>query len=209
MSCPRSVDAWMFRDCTMHLEHAEDLSAGTRLGHRLVGNNVEANGLGERSEIGRKQNGKRSERQLRQGNGSRNQRWKRKSRDEAYNVPALANSDDVTLLNANEGGRKVSREILVALLETVVLSNVVEVISADNDSALHLVGDNDTTEDATADVNVTGEGALLIDVGALDSGLRGLVAKTDVTPVANTASLGGLREEKRKKVRGSDSVQSA
>jgi hypothetical protein len=129
--------------------------------------------------------------------------WKKRGK----NTPALANSNDITFLNTDEGGRQVGREVLVTLLETVVLSNVVEVISADNDGTLHLVGNDDTTEDATADGNVTGERALLIDVGTLDGGLRGLVAKTDVTPVANTTGLGGLRKETNEKQRISKRAQ--
>ena len=51
---------------------------------------------------------------------------------------ALANSHDITLLNTGESGRAVSGDVLVSLLESVVLLDVVEVISSDNDGSLHL-----------------------------------------------------------------------
>ena len=56
---------------------------------------------------------------------------------------ALANSDDIT--NAEtESGRAVSSHRLVALLESVVLLDVVQVVTTDHNGALHLVGDNHT-----------------------------------------------------------------
>ena len=73
-------------------------AAGLLLGVEL--DNVEADGLGERS--------------------------------------ALANGHDVTLLNTGEGGRAVSGDVLVSLLESVVLLDVVQVVSSHNDGSLHL-----------------------------------------------------------------------
>ena len=55
---------------------------------------------------------------------------------------ALSNGHDITLLNTGESGRAVSGDVLVSLLESVVLLDVMEVISSDNDSSLHL-GRND------------------------------------------------------------------
>ena len=55
---------------------------------------------------------------------------------------ALANGNDVTLLNTGESGGTVSSDVLVSLLESVVLLDVVEVISSYNDGSLHL-GRND------------------------------------------------------------------
>jgi hypothetical protein len=57
---------------------------------------------------------------------------------------ALANSDDVTLLDSGESGGAVSGEVLVSLLESVVLGDVVEVISSDDDGSSHL-GRSDNT----------------------------------------------------------------
>ena len=69
---------------------------------------------------------------------------------------------------------------LVALLVTVVLGDEVEVLATDDDGALHLGGDDLTSEDAATDGDITGEGALLVDVVALNGLLGGLEAKTDL-----------------------------
>lgn len=109
-------------------------------------------------------------------------------------VPALADSDDVTLLKS-EGGRAVGGDVLVPLLETVVLGHVVEVVTTHDDGPLHLRGDDDAPEDTTTDADVTGEGALLVDVLALDGLLGGLEAKTDVLGETDTLALAGLGAE--------------
>ena len=56
---------------------------------------------------------------------------------------ALTNSHDITGTKT-EGGGAVSGNGLVALLESVVLFDEVEVITADNDGTVHLGGNNDT-----------------------------------------------------------------
>ena len=56
---------------------------------------------------------------------------------------ALSNSDLISLTHA-EARRAVSRESAVTLLITLVLADVVQIIAADNDGALHLVSANDT-----------------------------------------------------------------
>ena len=43
-------------------------------------------------------------------------------------LPALADDGNVTRLDVSEAGRQVARDVLVALLETVVLPHVVQVI---------------------------------------------------------------------------------
>jgi hypothetical protein len=67
----------------------------------------------------------------------------------------------------------------MALLITLVLLNVMEVISADNDGSVHLGALDTATKDTAADGDVTGEGAFLIDVITLDSLLGGLETETD------------------------------
>ena len=78
---------------------------------------------------------------------------------------ALAHDHGITLLDAEAGG-DVRREVGVALLVTLVLLNVVEVVHAHDEGAVHLVGLHEAGQDAAADGHVTGEGALLVDVGA-------------------------------------------
>ncbi len=78
----------------------------------------------------------------------------------------------------------------VALLETVVLGEVVHVVAADDEGALHLESADNTLEDAATDGHVRGEGALLVNVVASDSLLGGLEAETDL--LVETRSLLGL-----------------
>lgn len=92
---------------------------------------------------------------------------------------ALANSDDITLLDT-ESWRNVSGNVLVSLLESVVFWNVVQVVSSDDDGSVHLGGDNSTGQNLTSDRDLTNKWALLVDVGTIDGGLRGLETKTDL-----------------------------
>lgn len=55
-----------------------------------------------------------------------------------------------------------SSQVLVALLVTVVLGDVVEVFTADDDGAVHLGGHNTAGQDTATDGDETGEGALLV-----------------------------------------------
>ena len=56
-------------------------------------------------------------------------------------------------------------DVGVALLVTLVLLDVVEVVHALDEGAVHLGRLDGARQDATADGNITGEGALLVDVG--------------------------------------------
>lgn len=104
---------------------------------------------------------------------------------------ALSDGDDITLLHG-EAGAAVGVDVLVALLETAVLPDVVEVVPADDDGALHLGGDDESLEDLSTDGNVSGEGALLVDVGSLDGGVGGLDTETDVLHPAHGLHLLGV-----------------
>ena len=78
------------------------------------------------------------------------------------------------------------RDVAVALLVPVVLGHVVQVVTSDDDGALHLGGDDNALEDLAADSNARGEGALAVDVVGLDGLLGGLEAETDVFVVPHT-----------------------
>merc|ERR1719264_2204731 len=82
---------------------------------------------------------------------------------------ALANSHHVADLNVSEAGGHVNGHVLVALLEPVVLLDVVKVVAADHHSVLHLHLGDGAGEHAAADGHVAGEGALLVNVVALAS----------------------------------------
>ena len=108
---------------------------------------------------------------------------------------ALANGDLVTLLDT-ESGRDVCGEVLVAALVTGVLGDEVKVLAADDESAVHLGGDDGSGQDTAADRDLADEGALLVDVGAVNGGLGGLETQTDVLvpSAAVLASAGGLAD---------------
>ena len=73
------------------------------------------------------------------------------------------------------------RDHLVALLVTLVLGDVVQVITANGDGAVHLAHAGDLAdEDAATDGNVAGEGALLVNVVVLDGIAGGLEAQANV-----------------------------
>jgi hypothetical protein len=57
---------------------------------------------------------------------------------------ALTDGHDVTLLHTGECGGAVSGEVLVSLLESVVLLDVMQVVSSDNDGSSHLSRNNNT-----------------------------------------------------------------
>ena len=96
---------------------------------------------------------------------------------------ALADLNDIALLD-DEGWAAVRRDLRVPLLETLVLSDPVEVVTADDNGAAHLCGDDDAPHEAAADRDSAGEWALAVDVLALDGALRRGDAEADVLVVA-------------------------
>jgi hypothetical protein len=103
----------------------------------------------------------------------------------------LSNSDNITILHG-EAGAAMSMNVLVTFLVTLVLGNVVKVIPTNNDSALHLGGDDKSLEDLSTDGNVSGEGALLVDVGAFNGGIGGFNSETDIFDPAHRLHLFGV-----------------
>jgi hypothetical protein len=71
-------------------------------------------------------------------------KWRCREKNSTYSLgkrTALADGNPVTLLNTESGG-DVSRQVLVALLVTVVLGDVVKVFTADDNGTVHLGGDD-------------------------------------------------------------------
>ena len=91
---------------------------------------------------------------------------------------ALTNGDNITLRDT-ESRRDVGSKVLVALLVTVVLGNVVKVFTSQDNGTVHLGRNDGTSENLATDRNKTNEGALLVNVGSLDSLLGGLETKTN------------------------------
>ena len=102
---------------------------------------------------------------------------------------AFTDSDDITGLDTNEGGRAMSGKVLVSLLVTVVLLDVVQVFTTNDDGAFHLGGHDLTSKDTTTNGNVTSEGALLINVGTGNGFLGSLETQTDILVPAGTFAL--------------------
>eukprot|EP00966_Prymnesium_polylepis_P190690 4419451-Prymnesium_polylepis.1 len=93
--------------------------------------------------------------------------------------PALPSQDLITLLHT-EGRRHVHGRVLVALLEPVVLLDVVEVVLADDDGVLHLGRLDHARDQLAPDVHAASPRALLVDIGTLDRSLRRLDAEADL-----------------------------
>lgn len=57
---------------------------------------------------------------------------------------ALANGDDVSDLGSGETWRAMSWQVVMSLLESVILLDVMKVISSENDGSSHFSGKDDT-----------------------------------------------------------------
>merc|ERR1719188_1350333 len=97
--------------------------------------------------------------------------------------PALAHGQNIALLHV-EGRGAVRGQVGVALLKTVELLDVVEIVAPDNDSPLHLARDRHALQNFAADANVPRERALLVDKIAILGLLRRAEAEAHVAPVA-------------------------
>lgn len=78
----------------------------------------------------------------------------------------------------------------MSLFVSVVLWNVVQVVSSDDDGTVHLGGDNGTGQDLTTNGNQTSEWTLLVNVRTLNSGLWGLETQTSVLVPSLGTSVG-------------------
>lgn len=85
----------------------------------------------------------------------------------------LTNGNDVTNFDTESWG-DVNWNVLVSLFVSVVLWNVVQVVSSDDDSTVHLGGDDGTSQDLTTDRNQTGEWTFLVNVRTFNGGSWGL-----------------------------------
>lgn len=65
-------------------------------------------------------------------------------------------------------------DILMSLFESVVLWNIVQVISSEDNGSVHLGRDDNTGQDLTSDRNGTNEWTLLVNVGTFNGSLWGL-----------------------------------
>jgi len=104
---------------------------------------------------------------------------------------ALPNGDNITLLHS-KARTAMGMDGLMPLLETTVLLDVMKVIPPDNNGTLHLGRSNKSLQDLTTNGDVSGEGALLVNVVSLNGSIGGLDAESNV--LDPTHGLGLLRD---------------
>merc|ERR1711918_110435 len=106
--------------------------------------------------------------------------------------PALSDHDLIPWADI-EGWGAVSRDHLVTLLVTAVLSDV-KVITTDGDGVLHEAPVHNATKNLPADADIAGERALLVDVATFLGLGRDLEAQANALHVAGSLA-GGPRED--------------
>jgi len=79
----------------------------------------------------------------------------------------------------------VNSNVLVSLFESTVLSDVVKVVSSDDNCSLHLGGDDLSRKNSSSDGDISNKRALLVDEGSLNSGIGGLDSESNVLDEAN------------------------
>lgn len=67
-----------------------------------------------------------------------------------------------------EAWAKVNAHVAMSLFKSVVFVDVMQVVTSDDNGALHLHFADNTCEDAATNGNVTAEGTLLVDVGTFN-----------------------------------------
>ncbi len=77
---------------------------------------------------------------------------------------ALADGDNVTFSDIDKRRRAVNGNIFVSLGETSVFGHVLQVISADNKSSLHFVGDDQSLQNAATNGHISSERAFLVNI---------------------------------------------
>lgn len=70
--------------------------------------------------------------------------------------------------------------VAVALFESFVLANPMQVVSTHNDRLLHFRGHDDSTEQTTANGNIAGKRAFFVDICAFDGVAGCFDAEADV-----------------------------
>ena len=104
---------------------------------------------------------------------------------------ALSNSYDITFLH-RESRTAMGMNVLVTFLKTTVLLDVVKVIPANDDSTLHLSGNDKTFDNLSTNGNISSEGALLVHVISLDGSVGSFDSKTNILHPAHWLYLFGI-----------------
>lgn len=102
---------------------------------------------------------------------------------------AFTDSDDVTVLDTDESWGAMGRNVFMSLLITVVLLNIVEVFTSNDNGSFHFGADNVASQDTSTDGDVTGEWTLLVNKSTTDGLLWGLETKTNILVPTGTLSI--------------------
>ncbi len=100
---------------------------------------------------------------------------------------ALSNSDNISFLNS-EAWRTVSNDVGMSLLVSIVLLNVVEIVSSDNNSVSHFVRDNHGSKDLSSNAYISSEWAFFVNIVSLNGFFWGFETKSDISVVSDTFS---------------------
>ena len=87
---------------------------------------------------------------------------------------ALSDGEDISDSDSLETWGKMGRKVVMSLLESVILLDVMEVISSEGNSTGHLSAKNDTFENSTSDGSGGSEWALFVNISSLHGGNWGL-----------------------------------
>lgn len=101
---------------------------------------------------------------------------------------ALSSNHHITFFNL-EARRNVDWDISVSFLESIVLLDVVEVVTSDDNGSFHLMRDNHASKirsgrlnDSSSNGDSAGERTLLINIASGDGFLRSFESKSDFLP---------------------------
>jgi len=78
------------------------------------------------------------------------------------------------------------RNIGMSLFESIVFPDIMQIVSSDNDSSVHLGADHHSFQYLSSDWHVRSEWTFLIDVWSFDSFFRSLESQPDVFEVPNS-----------------------
>jgi hypothetical protein len=106
-------------------------------------------------------------------------------------LPTLSNGDHIARLKTNKARRAMCSQIGVAFLVTIVLFNVVKILTTNDDRSFHFRRNDSTCQDASTNGNVAGKRALPVNVMSLNGLLWCLESKAYLlVPAFPCATLG-------------------
>lgn len=80
---------------------------------------------------------------------------------------ALADSDDISFLDSETRGN-MSSNVLMSFLVSVVLFDVVQIVSSDDYGVSHFSRNADSSQNSSSDLDISSKWALLVDICSFD-----------------------------------------